>query len=149
MYLRPAGAEFSVLSSFFQGQNAPGYEPLPLRGDNPPSVQGVSGAQPCAPLDVENRRARYNERVSPRTRTGTSPMSPSPRTLRRDPRVFISAVTSELGTVRELAKKALLDSGCHPIEQDNFPPDYRDMVDLHRHLIEPCDAVIHIAGHCH
>jgi tetratricopeptide (TPR) repeat protein len=75
-------------------------------------------------------------------------MSPSPRTLRRDPRVFISAVTSELRTVRELSKKALLDSGCHPIEQDNFPPDYRDMVDLHRHLIEPCDAVIHIAGHC-
>ena len=40
----------------------------------------------------------------------------SPRApLRRDTRVFISAVSRELGTVRQLVKKALEDSGYHGV----------------------------------
>ena len=56
-------------------------------------------------------------------------MTNPPRTIRRDTRVFISAVTRELGTVRRLVKKGLEDNDYHTVEQDNFPPDYRDLVD--------------------
>jgi len=76
-------------------------------------------------------------------------MSNPPRTIRRDTRVFISAVTRELGTVRKLVKKGLEDNDYHAVEQDNFPPDYRDLIDKLRERINSCDAVIHIAGHCY
>ncbi len=72
-----------------------------------------------------------------------------PRTIRRDTRVFISAVTRELGSVRKLVKKGLEDNDYHAVEQDNFPPDYRDLVDKLRERIDSCDAVVHIAGHCY
>jgi uncharacterized protein DUF4062 len=68
--------------------------------------------------------------------------------LRRDIRIFISAVSRELGTVRKLVKKALEDSGYHVVEQDNFPLDYRDVREKLYNLLASCDAVIHIAGQC-
>ena len=52
-----------------------------------------------------------------------------PRTIRRDTRVFISAVSRELGSVRKLVKKALEDNHYHAVEQDNFPPHCRDLID--------------------
>jgi hypothetical protein len=76
-------------------------------------------------------------------------MSDSPRTIRRDTRFFISAVTRELGSVRKLVKKALEDNDFHAVEQDNFPPDYRDLKAKLRERINSCDAVVHIAGHCY
>jgi hypothetical protein len=76
-------------------------------------------------------------------------MSNSPRTIRRDTRVFISAVTRELGSVRKLVKKALEDNDYHAVEQDNFPPDYRDLREKLRERINSCDALVHIAGHCY
>jgi Domain of unknown function (DUF4062) len=76
-------------------------------------------------------------------------MSTSPRTIRRDTRVFISAVTRELGSVRKLVKKGLEDNDYHAVEQDNFPPDYRDLIDKIRERINSCDAVVHIAGVCY
>ncbi len=76
-------------------------------------------------------------------------MSISSRTIRRDTRVFISAVTRELGSVRKLVKKGLEDNDYHAVEQDNFPPDYRDLIDKLRERIDSCDAVVHIAGHCY
>ncbi len=75
-------------------------------------------------------------------------MSIPPRTIRRES-VFISAVTRELGTVRDLVKKALEDSDYHAVEQKNFPADYRDLKDKLRERIGSCEAVIHIAGHCY
>jgi len=71
-----------------------------------------------------------------------------PKKLRRDTRVFISAVSKELGTVRVAVKKALEDNDCHAVEQQNFPPDYRELIEKLRLLIDSCDAVIHIAGRC-
>ncbi len=73
--------------------------------------------------------------------------SPRPK-LRRDTRVFISAVTRELGSVRKLVKKGLEDNDYHAVEQDNFPTDYRQLVDKLRERIASCDAVVHIAGRC-
>jgi hypothetical protein len=75
-------------------------------------------------------------------------MNAPSKKLRRDTRVFISAVTRELGSVRKLVKKGLEDNDYHAVEQDNFPPDYRDLVDKLRERIASCDAVVHIAGHC-
>ncbi len=56
-------------------------------------------------------------------------MDSPPSTIRRDTRVFISAVTRELGSMRKLVKKGLEDNDYHPVEQDSFPPDYRDLKD--------------------
>ena len=61
-------------------------------------------------------------------------------------RVFISATSKDLGTVRELVKQALLTMGCMPIEQTNFPPDYRSVRQMIEEKIAGCEAVIHIIG---
>jgi hypothetical protein len=62
------------------------------------------------------------------------------------PKVFISAASGDLGNARQAVKEALLDIGCHPVEQMNFPPDYRTVANMLREKIEGCQALIHIAG---
>src|SRR6516164_9238993 len=61
-------------------------------------------------------------------------------------RVFISATSKDLGTVREDVKQALLTMGCMPIEETNFPPDYRTVRQMIEEKIADCEAVIHIVG---
>ncbi|MEL7500602.1 MAG: tetratricopeptide repeat protein [Planctomycetota bacterium] len=61
-------------------------------------------------------------------------------------RVFISATTGDLGSIRQLAKEALLSMDCHPVEQTNFPPDYRTVREILKEKISGCQAVIHIVG---
>ena len=60
--------------------------------------------------------------------------------------MFISATSKDLGTVRELVKQALLTMGCMPIEQTNFPPDYRSVREMIEEKVAGCEAVIHIVG---
>src|SRR6516164_6133913 len=79
----------------------------------------------------------------------TTQMKTPGHTIRRDVRIFISAVTRELGSVRKLVKKALEDNDYHAVEQDNFPADYRDLKAKLRDRISSCDAVVHIAGQCY
>ena len=62
------------------------------------------------------------------------------------PRVFISATSADLASVRQLVKEALLSMDCHPVEQTNFPPDYRSIQDMLTDKIESCQAVLHIVG---
>jgi hypothetical protein len=76
-------------------------------------------------------------------------MSKTPGTVRRDTRVFISAVSRELASIRLLVKKGLEDNDYHAVEEANFSPDYRGMVETLRKRISSCDAVVHIAGHCY
>jgi hypothetical protein len=45
-----------------------------------------------------------------------------------------------------VVKDALLKIGCMPVEQDDFPPDYRTVADFLQSEIAKCNAVIHIAG---
>jgi len=61
-------------------------------------------------------------------------------------RVFISATSNDLGTVRELVEEALLTMDCMPIEQTNFPPDYRSVREMIEEKVAGCEAVIHIVG---
>ena len=61
-------------------------------------------------------------------------------------RVFISATSGDLGSVRQLVKEALLSMDCFPVEQTNFPPDYRSVREMLKDKIAGCQAVIHIVG---
>ena len=62
------------------------------------------------------------------------------------PKVFISAVSGDLRSVRQLVKEALLTIDCHPVEQTNFAPDWRTVGGMLRGKIEGCQALIHITG---
>jgi len=54
------------------------------------------------------------------------PLIPAERTgMSTVPKVFISATSGDLRSVRQIAKEALLSIGCHPGEQTNFEPDWR------------------------
>jgi len=66
----------------------------------------------------------------------------------RRPEIFISATTADLRSTRQAAKEALLTLGCVPVEQTNFPPDYRTVREMLRAKIAGCDALIHIVGEC-
>jgi hypothetical protein len=60
--------------------------------------------------------------------------------------VFISATSADLGSYRQVAKEAVLTLGAHPIEERNFPTDYRALQDLLARRLDPCDAIIHLVG---
>jgi hypothetical protein len=61
-------------------------------------------------------------------------------------RVFVSATTADLGSVRRTVIEALNKLGCLPVEQTLFEPDYRSIEVLLRHKISECDAVLHFVG---
>src|SRR5271165_1161514 len=60
--------------------------------------------------------------------------------------VFISATSADLGSYRQVVKEALHTLGVHPVEESNFPTDYRKLQDLLARRLDPCDAVIHLVG---
>jgi hypothetical protein len=60
--------------------------------------------------------------------------------------VFISATSADLGSYRQVVKDALLTLGAHPIEERNFPTDYRELQNLLARRLDPCDAVLHLVG---
>ncbi|HSH95668.1 MAG TPA: DUF4062 domain-containing protein, partial [Roseimicrobium sp.] len=62
------------------------------------------------------------------------------------PKVFVSATSGDLRTIRQVVKEALLTINCHPVEQTNFEPDWRTVEEMLRGRIEECQALIHIAG---
>jgi tetratricopeptide (TPR) repeat protein len=61
-------------------------------------------------------------------------------------RVFVSATSGDLRSVRQVVKEALLTIDCHPVEQTNFGPDWRTVQEMLTEKIEGCHALIHIAG---
>ncbi|MCA9060540.1 MAG: tetratricopeptide repeat protein, partial [Planctomycetaceae bacterium] len=74
---------------------------------------------------------------------------PLPTRIRRDVRVFISAVTKELGSVRGLVDSALKANDYHAVQQDDFPLSYKGIREKLRERISSCDALIHVAGRCY
>jgi hypothetical protein len=60
--------------------------------------------------------------------------------------VFISATSADLASYRQVAKEAVLTLGAHPIEEKNFPTDYRELQALLARHLDPCDAIIHLVG---
>lgn len=63
-----------------------------------------------------------------------------------NPKVFISATSGDLRSVRETIKSALLKLECLPKEQTDFGPDYRSVEEYLKSQISGCDALIHIVG---
>jgi tetratricopeptide (TPR) repeat protein len=64
-------------------------------------------------------------------------------------KIFVSATSSDLRTLRNQVKMWLLDMGWLPVVQDHFPPDDKSVMDMLRKRIQECDAVIHIVGNCY
>jgi hypothetical protein len=62
------------------------------------------------------------------------------------PKIFVSATSGDLRTTRSAVKEALLTIGCYPIEQTNFPPDYRTVRQMLEAKIRECQALIHLVG---
>lgn len=65
-----------------------------------------------------------------------------PETLK----VFVSAVSEELGNARRAVRDTLTTKGILPVVQDNFPPDYRTVKDILRTAIAECHAVLCLVG---
>jgi len=63
------------------------------------------------------------------------------------PRIFISATSGDLKSVRGAVASALGKLGCLPIEQSNFEPDYRTIEGLLNKKISECDSLIQFVGH--
>jgi hypothetical protein len=62
------------------------------------------------------------------------------------PLVFISTVTSELGTVRQLTANILQRLGYEPVWQDIFGTESGDLRQVLRHKIDGCEGLIQIVG---
>jgi tetratricopeptide (TPR) repeat protein len=68
----------------------------------------------------------------------------------RVPRLFVSAVSADLRTVRKLVARAATQMGCLPVSMEEFfPQDHTAVADKLRKLIRECDAVLHFAGECY
>jgi tetratricopeptide (TPR) repeat protein len=62
------------------------------------------------------------------------------------PRIFISAVTSELGSTRQLVANVLLRLGYDPVTQDIFGTESGDLRQVLRDKIDDCDGLIQLVG---
>lgn len=61
-------------------------------------------------------------------------------------RVFISATSADLASYRTAVKEVLIKRDIHPIEQTDFPPDFRTIYDLLYEKINTCHAFICLIG---
>ena len=62
------------------------------------------------------------------------------------PRIFISAVTQELGQTRQLAANVLMRLGYDPVWQDIFGTESSDIRQVLRDKIDDCDGLVHLVG---
>src|SRR5271168_2648809 len=65
------------------------------------------------------------------------------------PRIFISAVTSELGQTRQLAANVLTRLGYDPVWQDIFGMEAGDLREMLRNKIDDCNGLVHLVGHAY
>ena len=62
------------------------------------------------------------------------------------PRVFVSAVSSDLTSARRVVAEALTRIECLPVEEAVLGTEYGPIRDMLRRKIESCDAVVHVVG---
>ena len=72
------------------------------------------------------------------------PFQVSPR-----PTVFISAVSRELGSARQLVANTLSFLGYEPVWQDIFGTESGDLRGILRQQIDRCKGVVQLIGQCH
>ncbi len=63
------------------------------------------------------------------------------------PRIFISSVSSELGTTRQLVANVLSRLGYDPVWQDIFGTESGDLRQVLRDKIDDCEGLIQLVGH--
>ena len=62
------------------------------------------------------------------------------------PRIFLSAVSAELGTARRNAARRLRNLGYDPVSQDDFSAGYGELLEWLRREIDSCEGLIQIIG---
>lgn len=62
------------------------------------------------------------------------------------PRIFVSAVSKELGSARQRVANALISLGYEPEFLDVFPAEQGDLTDMLRRKIDSCEGLIQVAG---
>jgi Domain of unknown function (DUF4062) len=62
------------------------------------------------------------------------------------PRIFISAVTRELGPARQLVANTLQSLGYEPVWQDIFSTEQGDLRAVLRRKIDACSGVMQLVG---
>ena len=62
------------------------------------------------------------------------------------PRIFISAVTREFSSARQLVANTLTFLGFQPIWQEIFGTNQGDLLEMHRQKIESCAGLIQLTG---
>ena len=65
------------------------------------------------------------------------------------PPVFISAVTAELRSARQLVANTLMFLGYEPIWQDIFGTEGGDLREVLRKQIDECNGVVQLVGKCY
>jgi hypothetical protein len=65
------------------------------------------------------------------------------------PRIFISAVSKELRSARQLVANTLFSLGYEPIWQDIFGADQGDLRAVLRKKIDGCKGVVQLVGQCY
>lgn len=65
------------------------------------------------------------------------------------PSIFISAVSKELGSARQLVANTLQFLGYEPVWQDIFGTEQGDLRDMLRKKIDACQGVVQIVGQCY
>jgi hypothetical protein len=63
------------------------------------------------------------------------------------PTIFISAVSKELKSARQLVADTLIFLGYVPVWQDIFGIEPSDLRELLRRLIDECEGVVQLVGH--
>src|SRR5438105_8230963 len=65
------------------------------------------------------------------------------------PLVFISAVSNELGSARQLVANTLMFLGYEPTWQDIFGTESGDLREMVRERIDECKGVVQMVGTCY
>jgi len=65
------------------------------------------------------------------------------------PTIFVSAVSKELKSARQLAANTLQFLGYEPVWQDIFGTEQGDLREMLRKQIDGCKGVLHLVGQCY
>ena len=65
------------------------------------------------------------------------------------PRIFVSAVSRELRSARQLVANTLVFLGYEPVWQDIFGTEEGDLREMHRGMINQCKGVVQLVGNCY
>jgi hypothetical protein len=60
--------------------------------------------------------------------------------------IFISAVTRDLGSYRQIVRDELLTAGFFPVLQEHFRPDARSLIGFLERTVAECDVVVCLLG---